>query len=109
MVSRIIIKKTGSSSYLMGLQKAIHARIITYPGFIDSHSYLDTPNRDSLITISKWHSSEHWDNWYKSDDRADCIKLAEFNSHKKHPIPYEKVSYTTKLTKNESDNTPMLL
>ena len=110
MVSRVIIKKVGSPSYLVGLQKAFHSKLRTYPGFIESTSYLETPERTTVITVSKWKSNDDWEKWFNSSEREYCKGLAKIDSQKTLPFPTEKViCFATKLSKYELEDTPFLL
>jgi len=110
MASRIIIKKTGSASYLFGLQKAFHSKLMNYPGFVKATSYLETPNRDKVITISKWETYNDWETWYNSNERKDCIKLAELNASTTNPKPKEEIiCYANKITTYQLEDSPFLL
>lgn len=110
MVFRIIINKRGSASYLIGLQKAFHNKLLNYPGFIEAKSYIDTPKRDNIVTISKWKTMNDWDKWYDSKEREECIKLASFNASSTNPKPKEEIiCYAHKLTKHDLEDKPFLL
>ncbi|MBL4682405.1 MAG: antibiotic biosynthesis monooxygenase [Pseudomonadales bacterium] len=73
---RVLIERhiaEGLAEYYDSTIKRTVSTVIKAPGCISGESLKDSKNPHKRIVMSKWISIEHWDNWFRSDERRKVI------------------------------------
>lgn len=73
---RVLIERhiaEGLEEYYDSTIKRTVSTVIKAPGCISGESLKDSRNPNRRIVMSKWISIEHWDNWFRSDERRKVI------------------------------------
>jgi len=73
---RVLIERhiaEGLEEYYDSTIKRTVSTLIKAPGCISGESLKDSKNPNRRIVMSKWISIDHWENWFRSDQRRMVI------------------------------------